>query len=597
MSVLLTCNAVSKAHSHTILFENLTITVNKGDRLGIIGPNGAGKSTLLGMIAGKDKPDTGEIVARQSVRLGYIPQISHYPEKDVLRIVMDALAEAKHLHSDEERLLAAEVMLTKVGFTDTSEIASKLSGGWKKRLDLARALVLDPDILLLDEPTNHLDIASIVWLENLLLRSKITFLLISHDRLFLDRVTNRIIEINRAFPKGQFAVEGNYATFLERREAFLSSLEQYEQGLRSKVRNEVAWLRQSPAARTTKQQARVNQAHSLQEELQALKAIKTKPKEEWQFDNAGLQSRRMIYANNLAKTLDGKKLFDHLDILLSPGVRLGIAGDNGTGKTTLLRILSGELKPDQGTVKYAEGIRIVYFDQHREKLDPSQTLKHSLSPNGDTVEYRGKPIHVNGWAKRFHFSPERMLMPVSQLSGGERARILLARLMLQPADILLLDEPTNDLDIETLEVLEESLMEFPGAVVLITHDRRMLDNVSTQIIGLGCGEGEYYFADVDQWEKAKQKAQSKAIKSVSKPVEAPAPKKTAKKLSYKEQQELVTIAERIEKAEQEVVRLEALSIDPSTQSDLKKLEEICHSLAEAHKQVDTLYKRWQELDS
>ncbi|MFA6917151.1 MAG: ABC-F family ATP-binding cassette domain-containing protein [Parachlamydiales bacterium] len=598
MTVLLTCNAVSKAHSHTVLFESLTITVNRGDRTGIIGPNGAGKSTLIRMIAGEEKPDTGEIVSRQSIRIGYVPQIAHYPEKDVLQTVIDVLVAAHYLHTDEERSLAAEVILTKMGFTDMSEIASKLSGGWKKRLDLARALVLDPDVLLLDEPTNHLDIASIVWLENLLLRSKITFILISHDRLFLERVTNRIIELNRAFPKGQFSVDGNYAEFLERRADFLTSLEQYEQGLRSKVRNEVAWLRQSPSARTTKQQARINQAHALQGELQSLKAIKTRPKEEWQFDNAGLQSRRMVSAKNLAKTLDGKQLFKNLDVLLSPGVRLGIAGDNGSGKTTLLRILAGELEPDQGNVKYADGIRIVYFDQHREKLDDNQTLKDCLAPNGDMLEYRGKPIHVNGWARRFHFKQERMLMPVGQLSGGERARILLARLMLQPADVLLLDEPTNDLDIETLEVLEESLLEFPGAVVLITHDRRMLDNVSTQIIGLGCQEEEYYFADVDQWEKAKQRARTKSMKSAQvKPVEELPKKPVKSKLSYKDQQELTAISGKIEAAEKEVARLEGLSEDLTVQADLKQLEQICNALSAAHKQVDSLYHRWQELDN
>lgn len=595
MTVLVSCNSISKSHSHTVLFDELTFAIHRGERIGIIGPNGSGKSTLLRILAGQDVPDKGEVVQRQSVRVGYVPQVADYPDIPILTLLMDILRAERLFHNDDERDLAAQVILSKMGFEDMSQIASKLSGGWKKRLDLARALVLEPDLLLLDEPTNHLDIASIVWLEDLLLRTKCTFIVVSHDRLFLERTTNHIFELNKAFPKGLFIVEGNYADFLERRADFLTSLAQYEQGLKSKVRTEVAWLRQSPKARTTKQQARINQANDLQEELQGLRAIKTKPKEDWQFDSAGLQSRKMVMAKNLTKAIEGKLLFKGIDIQLSPGSRVGIAGDNGTGKTTLLKMIAGEVQPDLGTLKYAEGVRIVYFDQHREKLNDNHTLKQCLAPNGDMVEFQGRTIHVNGWAKRFHFGPERMMMPASQLSGGERARILLARLMLQPADILLLDEPTNDLDIETLEVLEESLAEFPGAVVLITHDRRMLDNVSTQIIGLGCGEGNYYFADVDQWERAKEEFKKKSIKPIEKVQNVPiqAPKAQAKKLSYHEQQELNQIEGKITALESTILDLEGQAQE---QTDPKKLEQICHELALKHHSLDQMFKRWQELE-
>ncbi len=596
MTVLISCNALSKSHSHNVLFDGLTFAIHRGERIGIIGPNGSGKSTLLKILAGIEPPDKGEVVQRQSIRVGYVPQTSEYPDIDVQTLVVDSLRSSHLFHHHEERELAAQVILSKMGFEDYSQIASKLSGGWKKRLDLARALVVEPDLLLLDEPTNHLDIASIVWLEDLLLRTKCTFVVVSHDRLFLERTTNHIFELNKAFPKGIFVVEGNYADFLDRRSDFLTSLQQYEQGLKSKVRNEVAWLKQSPKARTTKQQARINQARDLEEELQTLRQAKPRPKEDWQFDSAGLQSRKLCIAKNLGKSIDGKWLFKGLDVQLSPGSRIGLAGDNGTGKTTLLRMLAGEQTPDMGTIKYAEGVRIVYFDQHREKLPDQYTLKQCLAPNGDMVEYRGKMIHVNGWAKRFHFNQDRMLMPVSELSGGERARILLARLMLQPGDILLLDEPTNDLDIETLEVLEESLMDFPGAIVLITHDRRMLDNVSTQIIGLGCGEGNYYFADVDQWERAKAEQKKKEVKPLEKTSLPQAPSKAVPKarLSYHEQQELNKMEEKISALEQSIFELEGKA---QQQQDPKELEKICHELALQHHALDRHYQRWQELES
>ncbi len=601
MTVLLSCKELSKSHSHAILFDKLSFTVHKGDQLGIIGPNGSGKSTLLQIIAKQDKPDYGEVVVKQSLRIGYVPQFSEYPDKELLSIILEVLKDYFPHQSHDDQLLTAEIVLAKMGFENSTIVASTLSGGWKKRLDIAKAMAIDPDILLLDEPTNHLDIASIVWLEELLQRGRFSYIVVSHDRLFLDRVTNRMIEVNRAFPKGLFAHEGNYSAFLEKRSDFLTALEQYEQGLRSKVRNEVAWLRQSPAARTTKQQARIQQAHALQDELQTLRSKKARPKEDWEFDAAGLQSRKLIVAKNLTKQFDQRVLFKGLDLLLSPGSRLGIAGDNGSGKTTLLRMLAGEEKPDLGTLKYAEGIRIVYFDQHREKLPETHTLKECLAPNGDMVEYRGKQIHVNGWAKRFHFHTERMLMPVSQLSGGERARILLARLMLQQADVLLLDEPTNDLDIETLEVLEESLLDFPGAVVLITHDRRMLDTVSTEIIGLGCGEGNYQFASVEQWEQAKQEWIKKSSKPVEKgPAEAPkkaAAAKQSPKLTFKEQQELQQISNKIEASEKEIEQLEALAAETATQTNPKKLEELCKQLADAHHQIDKLFHRWQELEN
>lgn len=593
MTILLSCQGIKKAISGHQLFENLSLAVYRGDRIGLVGPNGAGKSTLLKILAGLESANEGEVVRRQGVKVSYVPQVAVYPERPLEEILIE-------LAVGEDRVLSVAMTLSKLGFTDPRCQAASLSGGWKKRFDLARALVEEPELLLLDEPTNHLDLETISWLEGFLQRGMWSFIVVSHDRVFLERVTTRMIEINRAFPKGLFAVEGNYRLFLERREDYLSQREQYEQALKSKVRGEVAWLRQSPQARMTKQQARVQQAERLQGELAGLKAAKGRPRvDKWQFEEGGLVARQLLVAKNLTKTMGGNSLFKHLDITLSPGMRLGIAGDNGSGKTTLLRILAGELQPDMGTVKYAEGLRIAYFDQHRQQLPPDQTVRQCLAPNGDNVVYRGKEIHVHGWARRFHFSEERLLMPVSALSGGERARILLARLMLQPADLLLLDEPTNDLDIETLEMLESSLEDFPGAVVLITHDRQMLDNVSTTLVGLGCGEGNYLFADVNQWENARRRYRTDASGPLKSTLQLP-PGRTGRekpRLSYRQQQELDALPAKLEAAEALAHTLAAQLDTSAVQQDSALLADTCQRLDTAQREVEALYARWQELET
>lgn len=592
MTVLISCHNLTKHFGTTILFKEITLALHRGDKLGIVGPNGSGKSTLMKIISGIDSPDEGSVVVRQGVRVGYVPQVSTYPDEPIDEILAGLLDH--HIHSTERHRKAITI-LSKLGFEDARQPASMLSGGWKKRFDIAKALVLEPDLLLLDEPTNHLDLETINWLEQLIKRAQWSLVLVSHDREFLDRVTNRMIELNRSYPKGLFAVDGSYSTFLERREDFLTHLEQYEQGLRSKVRYETEWLRQSPKARTTKQQARVQQAGQLQDELNTLRRNKKKEISPWQFDEGGHQARKLIAAKNLSLAFSGKTLFKGLDITLSAGSRLGIAGSNGSGKSSLLKVLAGELTPDHGTVKYADGVKLVYFDQHREKLNPSHNVRESLCPQGDTVYFCGKPIHVNGWARRFHFSQERMMLPVAQLSGGERARILLARLMLQPADVLFLDEPTNDLDIDTLEALEESLREFTGAVVLITHDRRMLDNVCDSLIGLGCGD-QYSFADIYQWESARKQYLQQHLKQPE-ITQTKAPQKlisTKAKLTYREQQELSGISEAIEKAE---AKLQDISTKVSQETDSTVLSNLCQELDIAQKQVETLYARWEELES
>ena len=296
-------------------------------------------------------------------------------------------------------------------------------------MSIAQELISAPELLLLDEPTNHLDLEGILWLEKFLSREAPTYLLVSHDRYFLQRATNRIIELDRAYPKGVFAIDGDYSEFLSLKESFLAGQLEQERSLASKARRETEWLRQSPKARTSKSKARVGQAHELLQDLSNVQERNRQKRTDIDFSASERETRKLLVANNLSKKVDDRTLFRHLNFILSPGTRIGLMGPNGSGKTTLLRLLAGEISPDQGTIKKADPLQIVYFDQHRTQLPNEITLRQALSPNGDFVLFRGQEVHVNGWCKRFLFSPDLLDMPISKLSGGERARISIAHLM------------------------------------------------------------------------------------------------------------------------------------------------------------------------
>ena len=365
--------------------------------------------------------------------------------------------------------------------------------------------MLEPDVLLMDEPTNHLDVEGILWLERLLRAEARAFLVVSHDRRFLEAVTSRMIEINRSYPTGVFEAKGHYSDFLEQRDAALQAQANYEASLANRVRREVEWLRRGPKARTTKAKSRIDSAGRLIEELNSADARKDQGTAGINFTASGRRSKQLVEATQLCKSLGGRPIVKDLDLLLGPGQRLGLLGPNGSGKSTLLKLIAGTLKPDSGTITRADKLRVVTFEQHRESLDQSSSLRRSLAPHGDAVVYQDRSIHLVSWAKRFLFRPEQLDLPVSRLSGGEQARLLIARLMLQPADLLILDEPTNDLDIPTLDVLEDSLLEFPGALMLVTHDRWLLDRVSTILLAMdGTGQTEW-FADYAQWESAQER--------------------------------------------------------------------------------------------
>jgi ATP-binding cassette subfamily F protein uup len=593
MTVLLGFQSLSKAYGPRPLFRNLTMDFSEGERIGLIGPNGSGKSTLLKLLAGLETPDEGTISVRRTARLGYLAQESQFdPGATVGGVVFDALADTKL--EDYEKQTRVGVTLGKVGFEDTAQPVDALSGGWRKRLAVARELVRGPDLLLLDEPTNHLDLEGILWLEELLQDAPFAFLLVSHDRYFLENATNQVIELNRAYPEGYFRVQGPYSTFLDKREEFLSGQARQEMALASRARREIEWLKRGAQARTGKSRSRTKEAGRLLEDLAEVRARNARAATvQIDFSSTGRKSRKLLEAKGLAGGYEGRPLFRDLSFTLSPGTKLGLLGANGSGKTTLLRIIAGQRTPDAGTLERADGLRVVTFDQDRQQLDRTTTLRRALLPNGDTVEYQGRPFHITAWAKRFLFRTEQLEMPVGDLSGGEQARILIARLMVQPADVLLLDEPTNDLDIPSLEVLEEGLAEFPGALVLVSHDRYLLDRLCTEILGLdGRGNAKLY-ADQSQW-LADQR-----------PPEGPRPRKEApakptkekpKRLSYQEQRELEQMEANILAAEEAVSAREREVELAGPSGDHVRLQQTCQALQEAQAVVEKLYARWAELE-
>ncbi|HZU33466.1 MAG TPA: ABC-F family ATP-binding cassette domain-containing protein [Candidatus Angelobacter sp.] len=596
MPPIINAQGFSKAFGASPLFHEISFTISEGDRIGLIGPNGSGKSTLLGVLAGRIEPDSGNVAVRKHTRLSYVVQESQFKSGDTVRsVVMKSLE-----HSavpEAERAGRLFETLGRAGFEDFDAEASRLSGGWRKRLAIAEALVQQPDVLLLDEPTNHLDLEGIEWLEELLRTAQFACVVVSHDRYFLENVATQTVELNRAYPDGLLRVPGNYSEFLEKKEEFLLAQEKHQESLENRVRNEIEWLRRGPKARTTKAKARINTANQLIGELADLNTRTRTATTKIEFSATDRKTKRLVELDHVTYKVGERTLFAGLDFIITAGKRVGLVGPNGSGKTTLLRLLRGEIQPVSGEIRRADFLRVVYFDQNR-VLDPEVTLRRALAPDSDSVIYQDRVVHVASWASRFLFTGEQLNQPVGRLSGGERARVLIAQLMLQPADVLLLDEPTNDLDIPTLEILEETLLEYTGALVLVTHDRYMLDRVSTVVLGLdGCGKASA-FADYTQWE-AWQAEQKKPVQNTAAQTTAPsrsAEPSAKKKLSYLEAREFATIEERIAQAEEVLQQKRAAAENPAIASDAQKLLTAHAELDETQKAVDQLYARWAELE-
>jgi ATP-binding cassette subfamily F protein uup len=601
LAPIISAQKLSKTFGAKPLFKDISFTVSDRDRIGLIGPNGSGKSTLLAILQGRVKADSGDVAVRKGARLSYVAQVSGFAPEQTVRSVIEQALERAHIPESERQARFAET-LGRAGFSDFDASASALSGGWRKRLAVAAALIEQPDILLLDEPTNHLDLAGIDWLEGFLETAPFAYVVISHDRYFLENVASRIVELDRAYPDGFLRVDGNYSKFLEDKEEFLRAQKKQQEALANRVHEEIEWLRRGPKARTTKSKSRIGKAHEMIGQLADMNTRLRTEAADIDFSASGRQTKQLVTLDNVSYTIGGRNLIENLNFTFTSDMRVGLVGPNGSGKTTLLRLLRGDIEPASGEIRKAASLQVVYFDQNRE-LDPNLSLRRALAPDSDSVIYQDRVIHVAAWAARFLFTNEDLNRPVSGLSGGERARVLIAQLMLQRADLLLLDEPTNDLDIPTLEILEESLLEFRGALVLVTHDRYMLDRISTVVLGLdGLGDAQR-FADYSQWETWQREGKKKPASASTNGKSAPAvqeikseSKPSRKKLTFAETREYETMEQRIAEAEKLLHDYSRELEDPAVTADAAKLRDACLRMEKAQKTVDRLYLRWEELE-
>lgn len=604
MPPILTLTSLHKSYGSRPLFENLNVSIEAGERVGLIGPNGAGKSTLLRIIAGKMDADGGDVAIQRALRIGFMEQVPTFTKAST---VLESILEGSTQPDEGSALTLAYELISKLSLDSSEKVSpdtlvDHLSGGWKKRVALARELMREPDLLLLDEPTNHLDVESIFWLEDFIKYSSFATLTITHDRYFLQSVATRILELDRRNPGGLFSVKGHYEDYLEAKVDLIKNQKIREQSLRNTLRREVEWLRSGVKARGTKQQARIKRAGELAAEVGELQYRNTSKTVGIEFEAAGHHPKKLLEAKNISKSISERVLFKNLNLILSPCSRIGLLGPNGCGKSTLIRVLLHQQNSDQGEVFHSDQLKVAYFEQNRESLDPKQSLIKAIAPHGDQVIYRGNAVHVRAYLDRFLFTPAQMNMSVGQLSGGEQSRLLVARLMLQDANLLVLDEPTNDLDLETLAILEDCLTEFEGALLLVTHDRFFLDRVATQILAFHpAGNGSIeVFSSLDQWQawhalqikelESKKNPQNTIPKSFASPVSL------KKKLGFKELRELELMEGNIQKTELELEKLMAQIQLPEIVVNAAKLLELSEKISGTQKKIDQLYARWAELE-
>jgi len=594
MSLIFSLKNISKSYGDDTLFNDLSIDFKLNEQLGLIGMNGSGKSTFLKLIANISRPDTGELITKTGLRVVYLSQEDHLnPDQTIEQILYESIKDSPF--DEKERHKIVQTALGKGGFENAGVLSKTLSGGWVKKLAITRALCRQPDMLLLDEPTNHLDINGILWLEEILKTARFSFIVVSHDRAFLENICSNIMEIGKYYPAGYFKIQGQYKKFEKERQKFLTAQQKQQTSLSSKMKREDDWLKQGAKARSTKAKYRIEQARNLRTQLYALKdRNKNTATMDIDFQTTGRQTKKLLRTYNLTKTMAGKTLFSDITFEIGPGFCLGIVGENGSGKSTLLSILEKKTLPDQGKVQWAENLKISIFDQNRSTLNPLLTLKQALNPGGgDSVNYNDRSIHIVTWAKRFLFTPDQLDMPIKRLSGGEKARIILANIMLTPCDLLLLDEPTNDLDILSLEVLEDSIQQFPGAVIIVSHDRYLMDKICHKILYLDPNAEAKFFKDFQQIMSYRKTLVEKPRK-IKKSAENK--KQTLKTFSYKDKYELDHIEEKIMAAESEIKSLSDKIQQPEIIRNLEEMNHYCSLLKDLQENVHALYERWEDLE-
>ncbi|MBN1206294.1 MAG: ABC-F family ATP-binding cassette domain-containing protein [Myxococcaceae bacterium] len=637
MTLLRAANVQLTFGSRTV-FQGLTLTLEEGERVGLVGVNGSGKSSLMKILAGVARSDAGELQLRRGARVTYLPQEPEFPEDATvaseLSVSQGPLKEALAAHAELSRKLEstpaeaqgrlleqlsaladriehlggwdtehhARMLLDRLGVKDWERPVAQLSGGLRKRVAIARALLTRPDLLMLDEPTNHLDADTVDWLEEELDKLPGALLLVTHDRYFLDGLVDRIVEIQPG--EGVVSYPGNYEAYVEQKLVAQENAALAQHKRERWIAQEVAWLRRGPEARRTKSKARIDRARKLMAE----RGFERPKVAALQVMAAPRLGHTVIEAEGIQKSFGERTVLKGVDFRLQRGERVGLVGPNGVGKTTFLRVLLGELPPDGGKLVIGKNTKVAYYDQTRASLDPEQTVYEAASKGEDWVEMGDKKIALRDYLDDLLFPVPMQRQKVAALSGGERNRLLLARLFLEGANVLVLDEPTNDLDIVTLNILEGLLLGFTGSVLLVTHDRYFLDKVATSILAFE-GEGRVTRYEGNYAMYRRLKAQAEAAKAAEAPVAAPkkeapaapseAPKAARKpgKLSYKEQRELEGMEAAIEAAEGRKAELEAKLGDPSVYSSASKVPELQRELEAATTEVDRLYARWQELQN
>jgi ATP-binding cassette subfamily F protein uup len=603
MALLISTYKLEKSFAGKNLFSEVSLGIEDGERVGLVGPNGAGKSTLMKILAGQMKADKGDVTARKGLRLGFLDQTPLFPAGQT---ILDAIMSKTPDYSDY--IGPAYEWLAKLDLMQFGEdfLVEKLSGGWRKRVALARELVLSPDLLMLDEPTNHLDVTSILWLEEFLEKANFATLIITHDRLFLQRVANKIFDLDPKNPNSLLSINGDYLQYLEAKDLLMKGQEAREKVLKNTLRRETEWLRRGAKARLTKQQARIDRAHELKDDVKDLSAANAQRKVKIEFKDTDRTPQKLISAENIYKAYDGRVLISDFTYLVSPKTRLALLGDNGVGKSTLIRMLLGREQPDSGLVAQAEKLKIAYFEQNRESLDPKKSLLKNICPEGDYVHYQGNYVFARSYLERFLFNRQQMDLAVERLSGGEQARLRIAQLMLNEAQVLVLDEPTNDLDVATLTVLEDSLREFPGAVILVTHDRYFMDQVAHDIVAFhknpdgnttmenftGYLQWEEWFAE--QKEK-QEEAEKESFKKANEKSATPAV--PLKKLTFKEKHELDHMEAHIQELESKLSSTQKELDNPEVAAKATKVQELYTQISSLQSEIEKQYARWTELSA
>lgn len=602
------------------LLDNAVFTLEPNERVAVIGRNGMGKSTFLKLIDGTHRPDDGEVRLESGVRISRLEQeVPTDWHGSVYDVVAGGLGEIGDLlgqwhdvsHAEDVDLNKLGELQSKIDAVDGWQLerqvedtltrleldgdldVAALSGGMKRRVGLARSLVQQPDVLLLDEPTNHLDMESILWLEKFLKSWNGSLVFITHDRRFLQSLATRIVEIDR----GQLTSwPGNYENYLRRREERLHAQEQENARFDKMLAQEEVWIRQGIKARRTRDEGRVRRLKAMREERAQRRNTMGQVKME--ISSAQNSGKRVFQIENLTKNFGDRKIINDFSTMVMRGDRIGLIGANGSGKSTMIRLLLDQMQPDSGSVKTGTQLQVAYFDQYRDTLREDWNAIENVSEGRDFVEVNGARKHPIGYLQEFLFSPERARAPITALSGGERNRLLLAKLFAQPANLLVMDEPTNDLDVETLELLEEILTDYTGTLILVSHDREFLDNVVTQVWGFD-GNGNVdevvggYSDYMQQFAMRREQQQDERPKAKEEPKNVEAPKK---KLSYKDQRELDELPARIDHLETEIASLTEQMSHPDTFADAQRAMDISDRLASLQSDLDHAYSRWSELE-